>query len=101
MNKLFECVTNVKNVLKNCFSSCENLQIIEFLPNSGLKIIEDCAFSSTAITSIPIPPHVTEIKSNVFNNCNSLREVFCENSELHLIGEKAFESTYQSHLMLE
>ena len=76
---------NVKNVLKNCFSSCENLQIIEFLPNSGPKIIEDCAFSSAAITSITIPPHVTEIKSNVFNNCNSLREVFCENSELTLI----------------
>ena len=64
------------------------------MPNSELERIGIGAFNCSSIKMILIPPSVTEICDESFDQCECLQYVvFPENSQLKIIGQKAFSET--------
>ena len=63
----------VKTISESAFGYCENLTSFE-LP-SNLEIIEDSAFSSTALKQIYIPESVSYIHSSAFRDCSHLESI--------------------------
>ena len=65
--------SNIETIKNDAFNSCTKLKAIT-LP-SKLKVIEQWAFSSTALESITIPESVDSLGSRVFGECHSLANI--------------------------
>ena len=89
--------TNLKTVIVSdktltlpdyAFANCNALEDIA-LPNA-LRKIGKYAFQNTAITSIVLPPYVSEIGVGVFSGCKNLDSVTIKSKILSSIGTQAF-----------
>ena len=79
------------HICKNAFCLCSNLESIS-LPNS-LNYIEETAFMGSKISSIRIPPEVTEIGSHSFSCCNNITDVYFP-QKISIIREGMFNCCY-------
>lgn len=92
---------DIKRIGHSSFSSCKELQMIEFLTNSdglnSLTEISQFAFSSCiSLKSITFPPNLTRIMNDSFAYCKGLEEIICMvdsngNSSIEKIGDRAFD----------
>ena len=96
-NYIFMGCTNLKTVIVSdktltlpdyAFANCNALEDIA-LPNA-LRKIGKYAFQNTAITSIVLPPYVSEIGVGVFSGCKNLDSVTIKSKILSSIGTQAF-----------
>lgn len=69
------------------FDDC--LYVDEIVIPSTVKVIEDCAFWYSSLTSITIESGVTSIGNDAFNNCQGLTDIIIPDS-VTSIGEYAF-----------
>lgn len=81
----------IKLIANYAFSNCNNLRFVSFPENSELKSIDTCAFRFTKISSISLPPNVTELGCNAFFKCDELKIV-------EIKSRISFESVHQSLL---
>jgi uncharacterized repeat protein (TIGR02543 family) len=65
--------SNIETIKNDAFNSCSKLKAIT-LP-SKLKVIEQYAFSATALEAIIIPESVDSLGKRVFGECNSLANI--------------------------
>ncbi|KAK8871265.1 hypothetical protein M9Y10_006981 [Tritrichomonas musculus] len=74
------------------------IKIIQFEPDSELRIINRFAFWKSSIEKFTIPPHLTVLCDSSFANCKQLLAIeIPENSELRTIQKNAFwNSTIES-----
>ena len=59
--------SHVEVIGESAFSKCEEIQSVEFEPNSELRIISKKAFYWSTLKKISIPSHVTCICDKVFD----------------------------------
>ena len=108
-----EIPANVKTISKGAFINCFNLESIQFEQNSQLQIIGGAdkesyksnlqgAFANcTSLNLITIPKNVETIEAEAFYNCQSLKNIYFEqSSKLKLIGGgKSQESSSSSYII--
>lgn len=80
---------SIKAIKKNAFTKFTSLSRLN-IP-AGVTLIEEAAFSETALTSVTIPDGITDIPKNAFNICASLTSVRLPDGLLS-IREGAFAS---------
>lgn len=93
----------VREIGMSCFEDCGSLEKVEF--GEGLILIDDLAFSGSAITSVKLPDslsvvngffgcskltsvdfgnYVTKIEASAFEYCTSLRQVYIPGTVLEI-----------------
>ncbi|KAK8852897.1 hypothetical protein M9Y10_017889 [Tritrichomonas musculus] len=65
--------SSVALICEGAFDSCNNLECIEFAPDSKLQAIERHAFKDTRIKSFVIPPLVKYLDPEAFSFCDFLQ----------------------------
>ena len=89
--KSIKIPSNIRKIGNSCFQGCLNLKEVIFEENSNLEVIGTRAFSLTFIRKIKIPSSVKLIKDGAFGYCTNLSKVeFEKDSRLKEIEEKSF-----------
>lgn len=84
--------SSLKKIEIGAFRGCDNLYSISFPSNGKLKEIEESAFSSCmSLLSIEIPASVEIIGNYAFSDAALASVTFATNSNLKIIGERAFQ----------
>ena len=96
-----EIPANIKTIIGNAFSGCENL--INVVLNEGLESIDSQAFGNTAISSITIPSTVTHIGDRAFQNSTDLQEIRFSGSALPVLdgNEVFYNISNDAHFIFE
>ncbi|MDR0633344.1 MAG: leucine-rich repeat domain-containing protein, partial [Holosporales bacterium] len=87
-NITFEQGCRITEIWPETFFNCNSLQEIELPPT--VQKIDICAFRNSGLTSITIPPSVTEIGKEAFCQCRNLAMVFAQDSHLNRINDCTF-----------
>ncbi|KAK8839721.1 hypothetical protein M9Y10_031426 [Tritrichomonas musculus] len=99
--KKIKIPSSIKFIKSFAFHLCQEIQIVEFEPNSKLVSIGDCAFSFSALEKITIPSNVEVIGKSAFESCNCLRCIkFDVNSKLKSIGDYAFQYSPLTNIVI-
>ncbi|KAK8900434.1 hypothetical protein M9Y10_002761 [Tritrichomonas musculus] len=81
----------ITGISEKAFWQNNNIHTIKFSEQSEIRSIKENTFTYSSLYQITIPPHVQQIESNAFKNCQNLRFVeFSPKSELCIIGNAAF-----------
>ena len=81
---------NVETIGKKAFSTSSNLTTLNFEAGSKLKTIEDDAFyTAQSLTSVEIPDGTTYIGADAFRNMNEVTNIVIPES-VEYIGKQAF-----------
>lgn len=93
--KVISFPASLKEICRQAFDSCSNLERIVFENPSALNKIGEYAFAyCNKIKRVDFPPSLVELGDYAFYCCESLcRVTFPPDSRLKLIGESAFNST--------
>ena len=93
MNQLLRSIVipdNIEYISYECFSGCTNLSSVTFANINNITAIEGQAFNDCeSLTSIVIPPNVSNIGDAAFSNCSSLTSITIPNG-VTTIGQDAF-----------
>lgn len=79
--------TELQSIGDYAFEYCSSLDVIH-IPYT-VEHIGNCAFRCSALTSVSIPPYITEISDNCFESCRNLKYVGMP-QEVISIGKYAF-----------
>lgn len=81
----------ITGISEKAFWQNNNIHTIKFSEQSEIRSIKENTFTYSSLYQITIPPHVQQIESNAFKNCQNLQVVeFSPKSELCIIGNAAF-----------
>lgn len=85
---------NTKNINKDAFYKCEQLESLEFQPGNSIKEIDPGTFSTcTKLTKIVLPTSLLTVKRNTFQKCPNLAVItFPDNLVCNLNDNSIFEN---------
>ena len=77
------------------FYACPNLSDVKL--NNNLQVLDTGTFQYTGITSIDIPKGVSEIKNDVFADCNGLTDIYIYNYDLIIQDDTSIPEQTEIH----